>query len=275
MSLLRPRPLLRVLIALLAIAGLGACAGTETAAPPPSPSIVRASPPSPLAAPVGEPQAEAGQPSAGGSLRVQFHRDAADITGSAMQILWTHAPDLRAGRLALLRIEGFTDAGGSAAYNRALSRRRAEAVADQLRKLGLTAERIEIVGHGIDRAGRASGAARADLRRVEVHWTPAPGPQPARAATFTPPVASDVGGDLRQTPAVFLGAFVGGTDHRVAVASIQEQRIHPGLHAVLPGGHRHQGVTVHVTHHRLPSVRAGPIPAVTTDNDARSWPALG
>jgi outer membrane protein OmpA-like peptidoglycan-associated protein len=66
-------------------------------------------------------------------------------------------------------IEGHTDDWGTAAYNRRLSQRRAEAVRDYLARKGVVRERMEARGFGEDRpmTSNATSVGRAANRRVE------------------------------------------------------------------------------------------------------------
>ncbi len=85
------------------------------------------------------------------SLTVEFATDSADLTPRARQTLdqlgrALSSPDLAKFRF---RIEGHTDTVGSPAYNKALSQRRAAAVADYLEKnFSVTSARLEAVGFG-------------------------------------------------------------------------------------------------------------------------------
>jgi len=69
-----------------------------------------------------------------------------------------------------VRIEGYSDKGGSTADSRALSQKRAEAVRDALIAAGVEARRITAVGLGEAQpvAANTSEAGRAKNRRVEV-----------------------------------------------------------------------------------------------------------
>ena len=64
----------------------------------------------------------------------------------------------------MITIEGFADPAGSAAYNRTLSQRRADAVRASLMEMGLAEAQLRAVGYGEERpvvpgaAGQASGA---------------------------------------------------------------------------------------------------------------------
>lgn len=64
------------------------------------------------------------------------------------------------------RIEGHTDAVGARDTNLALSKRRAQAVADYLGTLGVDAKRLEIVGYGFDRPLDGVARTSAANRRV-------------------------------------------------------------------------------------------------------------
>lgn len=67
-------------------------------------------------------------------------------------------------------IEGFTDTIGSAAYNKKLSRRRADAVKQELMSQGISSSRIQIRGYGEQYpvASNNTEAGRQQNRRVEV-----------------------------------------------------------------------------------------------------------
>ncbi|MFH0274936.1 OmpA family protein [Vibrio jasicida] len=71
-----------------------------------------------------------------------------------------------------ITIKGFTDNSGSDAYNRLLSERRAQAVANYLSKNGVSAERMNVMGMGEKEpiADNATAIGRAQNRRVEVHF---------------------------------------------------------------------------------------------------------
>lgn len=174
---------LRVITVLSALAAVSACAATEpvaVTASSPAP-VVAAPPPAPAPAPaMVEEAAVPPQP-----VAVHFNHGKADITGSTMQVLWGLAPALKAADPSVIRIQGFTDASGKAAYNKILSEKRAQAVADQLRKLGVTA-RIEVVGQGIVKGGK-KGTKDRSARRVEISWESAASAKTSASA----PVPSD------------------------------------------------------------------------------------
>jgi outer membrane protein OmpA-like peptidoglycan-associated protein len=69
-----------------------------------------------------------------------------------------------------IRVEGHTDNVGSAAYNKALSLRRAQSVANELIKGGWRPDSIERRGHGFDKpvADNATAEGRAQNRRVVI-----------------------------------------------------------------------------------------------------------
>lgn len=80
------------------------------------------------------------------------------------------ASDLRAIRIDRLRLFGHTDNVGSADFNRALSTKRAEAVAQAMASHGFANDRLERRGFGFDRplAGNDTPEGRAKNRRVAV-----------------------------------------------------------------------------------------------------------
>jgi outer membrane protein OmpA-like peptidoglycan-associated protein len=69
---------------------------------------------------------------------------------------------------AKLRIEGHTDATGSAETNRSLSQTRAEAVRSYLVSRGVEGSRLEAVGRGSDEPLVQTGGANQENRRVEL-----------------------------------------------------------------------------------------------------------
>jgi outer membrane protein OmpA-like peptidoglycan-associated protein len=75
-----------------------------------------------------------------------------------------------------LLIEGHTDSDGGAAYNAALSRRRAEAVRLALVERGVPAERLSVAGYGEGRpiASNDTAVGRERNRRIEMRVAPAP-----------------------------------------------------------------------------------------------------
>jgi outer membrane protein OmpA-like peptidoglycan-associated protein len=106
-----------------------------------------------------------------------FAFDKADLDASGQQVLDNMAKVLNHPRAAARKItlEGHTDNVGAAAYNLTLSKNRADAVAKELVKQGLKADRISVEGFGGTRPvapnrkadGTDDPAGRAKNRRVE------------------------------------------------------------------------------------------------------------
>src|SRR5690554_4121329 len=69
-----------------------------------------------------------------------------------------------------VRVEGYTDSTGEAAYNQELSLRRAQAVENQLLSDGISPGRVEVQGFGEEypKATNTSSAGRQENRRVEI-----------------------------------------------------------------------------------------------------------
>lgn len=101
---------------------------------------------------------------------VLFETGEAQLLPAASRTLLQVAQYLQVNPRRTVRIEGYTDNTGSAEFNLQLSRDRAQSVADLLRDLGISAERIQVVGHGINFpvAENASERGRAQNRRVEI-----------------------------------------------------------------------------------------------------------
>ena len=74
---------------------------------------------------------------------------------------------------AKIRVEGYTDSIGDAAYNVDLSQRRAKAVAMELVNNGVAAENVSFIGYGEKNpvATNKTAAGRAQNRRVELEVT--------------------------------------------------------------------------------------------------------
>ncbi len=116
----------------------------------------------------------------GSELRVQMPNDILFAVDSA-----SLRPDLRSDLRAVARnlieypdstivVVGHTDNTGSAAYNQALSERRANAVASELIANGVPASRVRAVGRGLTQpiASNDTAAGRAQNRRVDITIRP-------------------------------------------------------------------------------------------------------
>jgi OOP family OmpA-OmpF porin len=70
-------------------------------------------------------------------------------------------------------VGGYTDSTGSAAYNKKLSERRAQSVADYLTSQGISGGRMTVKGYGEDNpvADNRTAEGRAHNRRVVLHRT--------------------------------------------------------------------------------------------------------
>ena len=102
-------------------------------------------------------------------LRLTFELGSATLTSQAREEAKVFAQSLVHPELASKKfvIEGHTDSQGGRAYNLDLSRRRAQAVADYLTSLGVSADRLQVRGYGFDRPLNGRSAASQDNRRVE------------------------------------------------------------------------------------------------------------
>lgn len=103
------------------------------------------------------------------NLSLNFPTGSAALTPAAQAQARTFGQALMMPQLANMRfrIEGHTDAVGSRASNIALSRRRAQSVADFLVSMGVPRSRIEVQGYGPDRPLPGTGRNSAQNRRVE------------------------------------------------------------------------------------------------------------
>ena len=100
---------------------------------------------------------------------VLFGYDKFDVTASAETKLNQLADILNKYPDTYVLIEGHTDATGTDAYNESLSRKRAEAVSDELREKNVTGKRIKTAWYGEaqPKYSNDTEANRAKNRRVE------------------------------------------------------------------------------------------------------------
>ena len=103
-------------------------------------------------------------------LVINFEFDSARIQASSDQQLIRLATAMKMEQLQALRfqVEGHTDAKGSAEYNRALSDRRARAVAEFLAKNGIAADRLIPIGKGFAELLNKEAPYAPDNRRVRI-----------------------------------------------------------------------------------------------------------
>jgi outer membrane protein OmpA-like peptidoglycan-associated protein len=105
---------------------------------------------------------------------IRFDYDSSSVNAYQQSLLDQIAPCLEAWREDRIRLEGHTDARGSAAYNLQVSQRMAQSVADYLATLGVDPARMEVVGFGEDRpiCSDPTEECRSKNRRVELVWIP-------------------------------------------------------------------------------------------------------
>jgi outer membrane protein OmpA-like peptidoglycan-associated protein len=104
------------------------------------------------------------------SFIVFFDWNRADLTERARQIVAEAAQQTRAQRTTRIEVAGHADRSGTVQYNQALSRRRAEAVAAELVRLGVAREEIIITALGESQplVATADDAREPQNRRVEI-----------------------------------------------------------------------------------------------------------
>ncbi|MFI6761080.1 OmpA family protein [Micromonospora sp. NPDC050417] len=101
---------------------------------------------------------------------LRFSFGSAALTPATRASLVKIGQVLNANPSTRIQVDGHTDSVGSARFNLALSRDRAEAVLDFLREQGVTADRLDTKGYGESRPklSNTSSANRAVNRRVEL-----------------------------------------------------------------------------------------------------------
>lgn len=104
------------------------------------------------------------------SSEVSFDFDSATVKPAFQSTLNKVADILQRYDRTTVKIMGFTDDVGAAAYNQSLSERRAESVAYHLEQRGVSAQRVRTQGKGESdpRASNATEAGRQLNRRVEM-----------------------------------------------------------------------------------------------------------
>ena len=162
-----PRTLTFVVPA-FAVALLGACASAPPPAPPPPTPVAQVSLASKLVDLGFEKTDEGYVLNLPDPLLFDTGSDV--LSESSKVVIGKLADDLRILEIKKLRLFGHTDNVGSAEFNRTLSTKRAESVAQAVSQHGFAQENLERRGFGFDRplAGNDTPEGRAKNRRVAV-----------------------------------------------------------------------------------------------------------
>jgi len=124
---------------------------------------------------------------------VFFDWNKSTLTPEARRIIAGAAEEFRKSGAARVVATGYTDLSGSPAYNLRLSERRAEAVKEELMRLGVPESAIATIGKGEadPLVPTADGVREAQNRRVVIEFPRPPkaaeAPKPAPAAAAAPP----------------------------------------------------------------------------------------
>ncbi|QDA56274.1 OmpA family protein [Thermomonas aquatica] len=107
------------------------------------------------------------------NMQINFEYNSAEIAGSSEKTMATLAKALASPQLEgrKFTVIGHTDASGSAAYNKALSDRRAAAVRRYLMDNGVAAARLKAMGKGESQLLNSEDPDAAENRRVEIQAT--------------------------------------------------------------------------------------------------------
>lgn len=105
----------------------------------------------------------------GVNMELNFNYNSAELTPAAQLRAKSIARALNDKRLAAMRfrIEGHTDASGSAGYNMALSERRAQTVANFLVNEGVSRDRLDVQGFGFQHLLNGVSPTSGRNRRVQ------------------------------------------------------------------------------------------------------------
>lgn len=105
---------------------------------------------------------------------ITFQTDSADLNPRFHDVLDSVYEVLAEYQKTLIEVDGYTDSTGGAAYNQALSQRRAQSVASYLVRRGIEQQRTLVQGFGETQpvASNATAEGRARNRRVELTLVP-------------------------------------------------------------------------------------------------------
>jgi len=105
---------------------------------------------------------------------ITFQTDSSDLNPQFFDVLNSVAKVLKEFDKTIVEVAGHTDSTGSAAYNQALSERRAATVATYVNSKGIDRQRILAYGRGLTQpiADNSTAAGRALNRRVELTLSP-------------------------------------------------------------------------------------------------------
>jgi len=105
---------------------------------------------------------------------ITFNTNSADLSANFYPILDQVSGTLLEYGNTIIEVAGHTDSTGSAAYNQALSERRAQSVAAYLTSRGVRQQRLMVVGDGENHpvATNATAEGRQQNRRVELTIVP-------------------------------------------------------------------------------------------------------
>jgi OOP family OmpA-OmpF porin len=104
------------------------------------------------------------------SMQIKFDFNSDAISASSQSTVSNLAQAMKSPELASRQftIVGHTDGKGSAAYNQALSERRAQSVKRELMRGGVPAERLQATGRGMSQLLNTSDPSAGENRRVEI-----------------------------------------------------------------------------------------------------------
>jgi hypothetical protein len=138
-----------------------------------------------------------------GQYVVFFDSDEAMLTPDGAQVVAQAAQEYQETGAARIVVTGHTDTAGSAAYNMELSQRRAEVVANELIRRGVSATDIATLGRGEEDllVPTADGVSEPRNRRVEI-LIAVPEP-PAPVAEAAPPVEVEPAAPPEEEPGPF------------------------------------------------------------------------
>lgn len=168
-----------------------------------------------LLMPAAYAQQAGGTQSEQGPYAVFFDLDSAAVDAEARQVIEAAVDEYERTGAEYVEVRGYTDTSGSAEYNEALSERRADAVAEELVRLGVPRAAITRVGLGEEELVQTGNDVREPRnRRVEIE-VESPPPPPVAEAPPPAPVVEPAPAPVATAPAeprrglLTLGALYG------------------------------------------------------------------
>ncbi|VAW70260.1 hypothetical protein MNBD_GAMMA09-1600 [hydrothermal vent metagenome] len=101
---------------------------------------------------------------------ISFAFNQSEVSDEYGELLWQYAQYLKENQGVVLNVSGHTDSSGARVYNEALSKKRADQVANILLEFGAPADRLKVTGEGSEKP-LANAVLNREHRRVELGYS--------------------------------------------------------------------------------------------------------